>query len=265
MLRCQIHYYVDMRSLLLSLSVLLATFCSAAQAATAPPVPPQNIAAPTLSVYLAPAGTVPSVGSTLVCDPGTWTENPHFTYKWYRGVIEVSSGPSYYKIQPHDALNPVACEVTAHNGSAATIATVSTAKILPPIITSLSAQLLLGTGTSAHLALNCGNILSRACKVVKNTGAAVSGVFIPKDIDRLPMNINIQKRVPTSTGGWRWTNRQGVEFTSNKGYYSASIKSALSIQPIGQYRVRTRIEASWAAQAFSSKYVYITLLPALAR
>jgi hypothetical protein len=141
---------------------------------------------------------------------------------------------------------------------------VSTAKIAPPKITSISLQLLRGTGSDAKIMRRCGTLLSRACKVHRNEGLSAVGGFNPR-IDKLPMVIKIEKRVRRADGsGWKWSTKRGVVFESSEGTYKASIKRALAVQGTGQFRIRTKVEFSWRAQSTISKYVYINLLPDLA-
>lgn len=81
------------------------------------PAPPNNTAAPSIT-DTARAGSTAQVGDTLTCDPGTWTENPAYTYLWESGgsPIANASGATYV-VQPGDIGANLTCVVTATVGT----------------------------------------------------------------------------------------------------------------------------------------------------
>jgi secreted trypsin-like serine protease len=89
----------------------------------------QPIPTPAPRTVLPPSvqGTV-AVGSTVSCDPGTWTGAPSFAYQF---VIPTASGDvartaqtaqSTYTIQPADAGSPLACNVKGKNAGGMALA-----------------------------------------------------------------------------------------------------------------------------------------------
>ena len=73
---------------------------------------PANTVAPVLS------GT-PTVGQTLSCTTGTWTNSPtSYAYSWFRGATFISSGASNtYVIVAADTGSSITCFVTATNAA----------------------------------------------------------------------------------------------------------------------------------------------------
>ncbi len=76
---------------------------------------PMNISAPQVT------GT-PDVGATLVCNPGTWTNNPNFSYQWQiagsaGGPIAGATAPTYVPALTDIGLS-VLCEVRATSSGA---------------------------------------------------------------------------------------------------------------------------------------------------
>jgi len=74
-------------------------------------------------------GTV-AVGGTLTCSPGTWSEDPTFTYSWQRGATQVATGPSYV-LTADDVSRPVRCVVIATTFGGPSVAA-SDAVTVPP-------------------------------------------------------------------------------------------------------------------------------------
>jgi hypothetical protein len=98
-----------------------------------PPFPPASIAAPTASV-----------GNTLTCESGAWTEEHEepftghepftgpFTYKWLRGGEEIAGAESEkYTLAEADEGKAIQCQVTATNAGGVVIAD-SAALLAPP-------------------------------------------------------------------------------------------------------------------------------------
>jgi hypothetical protein len=93
--------------------------------------PATNTSRPTMS------GT-PAVGSTLTCDPGTWTGDPTFTFLWDRAPrgTTADNDPAWipinnavgstYQVQADDAGSRVRCRVLASRPGFGTISAVST-------------------------------------------------------------------------------------------------------------------------------------------
>ena len=76
-----------------------------------PPGSPVNTVAPVAS------GTL-TVGSTLSCTTGTWTNSPTYTYQWQRGGANISGATSStYVTVSADGGTSVGCLVTATNAS----------------------------------------------------------------------------------------------------------------------------------------------------
>ena len=74
-----------------------------------------------------------SVGHTLACSPGSWTNNPtRFSYQWYRdGALIPGATAQNYLVARADQGHTITCTVTASNGS--TSAQVSSAGMRIPI------------------------------------------------------------------------------------------------------------------------------------
>ena len=66
-------------------------------------------------------GTV-QVGQTVTCNPGTWTNNPAFTFEWLRDGQPIATG-STYVLTGADATRQIACRVTGTNGGGSATAT----------------------------------------------------------------------------------------------------------------------------------------------
>jgi hypothetical protein len=82
---------------------------------------------------LAPANqappTIPSSaqeGSTIACDPGTWSGSPTFAFQWLRDGAPIQGEiASSYRLTAGDVAHSVACRVTASNAGGDTDATSS--------------------------------------------------------------------------------------------------------------------------------------------
>jgi hypothetical protein len=77
------------------------------------------------------------LGSTVTCQPGSWTNSPAFTFEWLRDGSPIATGDQYTVVQA-DLLHQLACRVTGTNpsGSAtATSASVTVAGIGPTNVT----------------------------------------------------------------------------------------------------------------------------------
>ena len=84
---------------------------------------PANTAAPVAS------GTL-TVGSTLSCTTGTWTNSPTYTYQWQRGGANISGATSStYVTVSADGGTSVGCLVTATNASGSASAASNTLAI----------------------------------------------------------------------------------------------------------------------------------------
>jgi hypothetical protein len=250
--------------MLIACAVLTSVFCANALAADAPPAAPVNTAPPTLSVFQKPDLAMPAIGDTLICNPGTWTGADRFTYRWYRGLDELFTNESYYKVVAKDALDVITCEVTAiHDGARASARVSTPQKVSPPKV-AVFQQLLRGTGEDARIMRACGNTMARACKVHLGDALYSTGALTPR-IDDVPLTVGIERRVPLAGGGFRWAIKRGVVGKSDKGTFKLSIKRAMSVQGLGDFRIRTRITPSEKALPASSKYLYIKVLPALPR
>lgn len=136
--------------------VVTATNSFGSRSATAtiaiPPGPPVNTVLPVIS------GST-SVGSTLTCTTGTWTNSPSsYTYQWQRDAVNISGATSAgYVIVSGDQGHVIACRVVATNvagnaGATASGITIPASPIntvLPAITgaTTLAATLTCSQGT----------------------------------------------------------------------------------------------------------------------
>ena len=68
-----------------------------------------------------------SIGTTLTCTSGSWTNSPTFAYQWTREGADLATGPSYTLLSG-DASHLIGCIVTATNGSG------SNAANAPPLL-----------------------------------------------------------------------------------------------------------------------------------
>ena len=66
-------------------------------------------------------GTV-QVGQTVTCNPGTWGNNPTFTFEWLRDGQPIATG-STYVLTGADATRQISCRVTGTNGGGSATAT----------------------------------------------------------------------------------------------------------------------------------------------
>jgi hypothetical protein len=77
-----------------------------------------------------------TMGSTLTCSPGTWSEDPTFAFSWQRGTVQVGTG-STYALTADDVSQPLRCVVIATTFGGSTAAA-SGAVTLPPTIAGAS-------------------------------------------------------------------------------------------------------------------------------
>ncbi len=130
-----VQYYNDKPALTEanSVTVTLGNTVPGIDAALAPepPAPPTNVTPPkvielkssptsgNLLGNLTLGGTpTPAVGSTLVCERGTWggAPTPTYSYKWLRDGTPIGGATEIkYVVQAADAGHTLACEVTAKN------------------------------------------------------------------------------------------------------------------------------------------------------
>ena len=92
---------------------------------------PANTAAPVASGAL-------TVGSTLSCTSGTWTNSPTYTYQWQRGGANISGATSAsYVTVSADAGTSVGCLVTATNAAGSASQASNTLAIAGGVATSV--------------------------------------------------------------------------------------------------------------------------------
>ena len=92
---------------------------------------PANTAAPVAS------GTL-TVGSTLSCTSGTWTNSPTYTYQWQRGGANISGATlSSYVTVSADGGTSVGCLVTATNAAGSASQASNTLAIAGGVATSV--------------------------------------------------------------------------------------------------------------------------------
>ena len=92
---------------------------------------PANTAAPVAS------GTL-TVGSTLSCTSGTWTNSPTYTYQWQRGGANISGATSAsYVTVSADGGTSVGCLVTATNAAGSASQASNTLAIAGGVVTSV--------------------------------------------------------------------------------------------------------------------------------
>jgi hypothetical protein len=108
------------------------------------PTPPVNSAAPVAS------GTA-TVGSTLSCTTGTWTNSPtSYAYQWLQNGVSISGATSStYVVATADAGTSIRCLVTATNSSGSGSATSNALAIaaLPSAPSNTVAPVVSGTAT----------------------------------------------------------------------------------------------------------------------
>ncbi len=131
-----VQYYNDKPALTEAnpVTVTLGGTVSGIDAALAPepPAPPTNVTPPkVIELNSPPAGSnvlgsltlggstpSPAVGSTLICERGTWggVPVPTYSYKWLRDGTPIAGATEIkYVVQTADAGRTLACEVTAKN------------------------------------------------------------------------------------------------------------------------------------------------------
>ena len=116
------------------------TITSPAAPPAQPPAPPAQPAAPAAAPAAsgAPAASVApsitgtaSVGSTITCNPGTWSGSPTMTYQWTRNNAVIAVTTPTYRIGTADGGRSVVCIVTATNAQGTK--TVRTAAARPAV------------------------------------------------------------------------------------------------------------------------------------
>ncbi|HEY1688545.1 MAG TPA: hypothetical protein VGF95_06730 [Solirubrobacteraceae bacterium] len=119
------------------------------------PRPPILLSAPTVS----PAGT-PTVGTTLTCSNGKWTNQPTtFTYEWLRAGSPIGGAQSQtYTLVSADAGQQISCRVTATNSYGSGIGTSAA-------ITVSSAQSSTKSSSSEEENAQAGKVKSKDGKV----------------------------------------------------------------------------------------------------
>ena len=88
-----------------------------------------SIAAPRNTAPPAITGT-PRVGSTLTCEPGTWTGSTGLAYRWLKSGTEIpgATAPTYV-VRADDVYNSLTCEVTATGPGGTTTAASAAASV----------------------------------------------------------------------------------------------------------------------------------------
>ena len=108
------------------------------------------VALPVNTVAPAITGTA-TVGSTLSCTQGTWTNSPtSYTYQWMRNGVNISGATaSSYVVVTADAGTSIRCTVTAINATASASATSNALAIaaLPSAPSNTVAPVVSGTAT----------------------------------------------------------------------------------------------------------------------
>lgn len=98
--------------------------CTSVNITNLPPAP-ENSAVPTIT------GTT-AVGSTLTCNPGTWSGSPTYAYAWLRDTATIGgSTTSTYDVQSADTATTLTCQVTASNAGGDVSATSAGTTIAP--------------------------------------------------------------------------------------------------------------------------------------
>jgi hypothetical protein len=106
----------------LTCTVTASNASGAGQATSASVVPVAAAQAPVSVTRPAIIGT-PTVGNTLSCSQGTWTNSPAgYAYAWRRDGGSVVGSASTYAVQAADAGHVLTCSVTASNATGATTA-----------------------------------------------------------------------------------------------------------------------------------------------
>jgi hypothetical protein len=109
------------------------------------PVKPVSTSPPKL-------GGTAKAGQTLVCETGSWTGNPTFTYQWYRnGTLLAGVTGSTYKVGTIDEGSSFTCVVTAHNSAGSTSSKSGTVKVKVPFVKRCPAATGKMTGTQIGL------------------------------------------------------------------------------------------------------------------
>jgi hypothetical protein len=82
------------------------------------PVPSSALPAPETQPAVSGEGSsAQTVGTTLTCSPGDWTESPTFSYQWLRnGTAILDASASSYTLTTADEGTNIQCQVTATTG-----------------------------------------------------------------------------------------------------------------------------------------------------
>ena len=152
-------------------------------------LPADNIAAPTVT-------GMPTLGQTLACSTGGWTDNPTptYAYQWLRNGTAIGGATSAsYLVAKADCGYGLACQVTATNsaGQASATSNALTVGPAPSVVLKLSAQKL-AVGKHVTISGTVTNFLSSA--------KAVS--ICRKLSGRL---ILLKRLTISSSGTFRWT------------------------------------------------------------
>ncbi|MGO9790718.1 MAG: hypothetical protein ACLP8S_14875, partial [Solirubrobacteraceae bacterium] len=93
----------------------------------------------------APAGKAGAiaVGATLSCEPGTWYDEPAFTYQWLRNGTAIAGAEGHeYEVTTADEGAAIQCQVTGTNGggalsaASAAISVAPAPATVPPVLTA---------------------------------------------------------------------------------------------------------------------------------
>ena len=219
-----------------------------------PPTPPVNTALPSIT------GTV-ALSQTITCDPGTWTNNPTFTFQWLRdGQAIGGATQSTYAIVSADVTHQLSCQVTATNPSGtdqktsagATVPPIAPQNTTPPSITGTAAvgsqltcadgswsgvpapsltrqwlrdgQPISGATDSAYTATGDDATHALTCRVsASNAGGSASATTSERAV---PATTPQNTAAPSITGG----DKQGDKLTCTLGTWAGFPAPALTVQ-----------------------------------
>jgi carboxypeptidase family protein len=183
-----VQYYDDKLALTEAnpVTVTLGNTVSGIGAALAPepPAPPANVTPPkvielkssptngnSLGGFTLGAGApTPAVGSTLVCEKGTWggVPTPTYSYKWLRDGTPIAGATEIkYVVQTADAGHTLACEVTAKNSLGEKSATSVGVAVSGGSGEGPGASGSHSTGPAAHVTIASGKLLLSKHKTVR--------------------------------------------------------------------------------------------------
>ncbi len=119
-----------------------------------------QVGAPVNTVAPALEDTTPSVGDTVSCDTGTWTNSPtSYTYQWFRDASSIGGATSSsYVVVTGDIGAVLTCKVTAHNagGASAPESSDATDPIPANVPVNTVAPALDDTSPGVGDTINCG-------------------------------------------------------------------------------------------------------------